>query len=439
MSLKRVLLSRGTVLTLIASLTVLMIVASIVPQAFMTPPARMFAWRVEHPVASRVAAALGLGRVYSHPVFAAVLLLALGCLVYSGADQFGAALRRFRGRGPTGGGTVVEVPASVEELARVLRSRGYLTVRRDADERVLVRHPWGYWGNFLLHAGLATVVAASAVIGLTQQRGTVHLVEGESFPSGGAWFVEENGLAARKLVLPFAVRLDHLELGFWPNHGLRTAISTLSLLRPGEPPTARKVGINEFQQLDGTTIYQGVELGHAFRIEVQEGDRVERFNLLIQLPATPEVAATNDFPSLLPRGELLRAKYLVDAERRSFQEFNPLLTLRVEGQDGVIGEATLRPGTSGVIGPYRIRLEKVSLWSRIFFARVTGIAGVFAGFFVIALGGILHYFTPPREAVLRATEAGVTRMTWRAARFPGFYVEELEEIRSAVTSGGTRV
>jgi len=147
------------------------------------------------------------------------------------------------------------------------------------------------------------------------------------------------------------------------------------------------------------------------------------------------VPGANEFRGLLPGGELLRAKYLVDADQRSFETFNPLLVLRVDGPAGSLGEARLRPGTAAEIGPYRVRLEKVSLWARLFFANVTGIGGVFAGFAVIALGGVLHYFTPPREAALAATERGTTRLAWRAARFADFYADEYDAIRAAVTPG----
>jgi len=437
-TLKRLLASRGTVLALIASLTALIVVASLVPQSFMTPAARMAGWRGDHPALAGVVAALGLHRVYTHPVFAALLASALLCLGYSTVEQFRAALRRTRPQGAPAGGAVVELPAAMDTVARALRSRGYLTVRRGGAERLLVRHPWGYWGNFLLHAGLASVVAASTLIGVTQQRGVLHLVEGETYRPGERWVAQENGVAATRLVLPFSVRLDHLEYRFWPTYGLERVTSTLSILRPGERPTTVRVGINDLQQVEGLRIYQGVELGHAFRVEVQEGTRSDVLTLLVPHPRTPDTPGLNEFRDLLPAGHLLRAKYFVDAEQRSFDAFNPLLVLRVDEPGGILGEVRLRPGLAGSVGPYRFRLDRVNLWTRLFFVKISGIAGVFAGFFVIALGGVLHYFTPPREAALRETETGATRMVWRAARFASLYVDELDGIRAAVTPGGTR-
>ncbi len=436
MTLKRLLLSRGVVLALVASLAGLMVVASLVPQSFMTPSDRMAEWRAGHPALAGVVAATALDRVYTHPVFAALLVLALVALGYSTADQLRTALRRSRARDAVSGGVVVELPATVETVARALRSRGYLTVRREVAARVLVKHPWGYWGNLLFHGGLATVVAASTVIGVTQQRAALHLVEGEAFRPGGRWFAEQNGVAARRLVLPFSVRLDHLQVRFWPTYGLESATSTLSILRPEGEATV-KVGINDLQRVHGIRIYQGAELGHAFRVEAREGDHSRILVLLVQHPPSPDVPGENEFRDVLPGGEVLRARYWVDAGQRSFEDFNPLLALRVDPPGGSAGEVRLRPGTSGEAGPYRFHLEKVSLWTRLFFVKVRGMAGVFAGFFVVALGGVLHYFTPPREAVLAETPAG-TRMVWRAARFASFYADEVEEIRAAAMAGVDR-
>lgn len=436
MTLKRLLVSRSTVLTVIGLLTGMIVVASLVPQAFMTPADRLAAWRGAHPVLAWGVAVLGLHRVYTHPVFAALLAAALLCLGYSAAEQFRTALRKTRAQGPPVGGSVVELPADLETVARTLRSMGYLTVRQGDGERRLVQHPWGYWGNFLLHAGLAVVVTASAYIGVTQQRGVLFLVEGEAHAAGAPWFEEENGVAAGSLTLPFSVRLDHLEHRFWPTFGLKSVTSTLSLLRPGERPTTVQVGINELHQVDGLRIYQGAELGHVFRVGIQEGGIAERLTMLIPHPSTPDTPGVNEFQSVVLAGDVLRAKYFVDAELRSFEAFNPLLILRVDRSGKSLGEVTLRPGAAGRIGPYEFRLEKVSLWTRLFFVRIRGIGGVFAGFFVIALGGVLHYFTPPREAALRATEPGATRLVWRAARFAEFYADEPERICAAVRPGG---
>ena len=436
--MKRLLLSRGTVLAIVALLTAMLVVASLVPQSFMTPAGRMAEWRADHPALAWVVEALGLHHVYTHWGFAALLVLVFAALCLSALEQFRTSLHRTRPHEAPAAGKVVELSSGIDEVARVLRSRGYLTVRRGAAERLLVRHPWGHWGNFLLHCGLALVVGASTVIGVTQQRAALHLVEGETFHPGGPWFAEQNGVAAARLVLPFSVRLDHLAFRFWPTHGLESVTSTLSLLRQDARPETVKVGINDLQRVEGLRIYQGSELGHAFRLEVQEGGKGRMVTLLVQHPNRPDEAGANEFRGVLPGGELLRARYFVDAERRSFDSFNPLLVLRIDGPAGTLGEGRLRPGTAAAIGPYRLRLDKVSLWTRLTFVNVTGIAGVFAGFFVIALGGVLHYFTPPREAALRETASGGTRMTWRAVRFADFYADEYDGIRAAVTPGENR-
>jgi hypothetical protein len=437
-TLKRLLLSRGTVLAIIGGLTALITLASLVPQGFMTPADELVRWRAAHPLLGAVVVALGLGHVYTHPAFTGLLVLAVTALVLSAVEQLRIAVRRtFPRAPPSAAGAPLEVCAPVESVARALRSRGFVELRHPAGGRFLVRHPWGHWGIFLLHAGLVTVVSSSAFIGVTQQRATLHLVEGETHGRGGPWFAEEYGLAATRLVLPFSVTLDHLEYRFWPTHGLERVTSTLSLRQPGRPPETVRVSISDLQLVDGIRIYQGSELGHAFEVTI-DGERPGTpITLLVPHPATPEEAGRNEF-RVLPGDDVLQAKYFVDAERRSFDVLNPVLHLRVERHGASLGEATLRPGTSGAIGPYAFRLERVRVWTRLFFVRLSGIAGVFVGFLVIALGGALHFFTPPREAWLAPSGPATTHLFWRAARFPAFYAEELDAIRAGLGKGVPR-
>lgn len=438
MTLKRALLSRGSVVGLVAPLAAMMVAATLVPQAFLTSAPDLAAWREAHPALAPLAEALGLHRVYTHPVFLALLAMALLGLLLSAVDQLRAALRRTRGVGCTAGAEAVVVAGELEAVARALRARGYLTVRRGPEERALVRQPWGYWGNSLLHAGLALAAAASLVVGATQQRGALHLVEGEMRLPARPWDEEENGVAASRLVLPWSVRLDHVEYRHRPEGGLESAGATLSLLRPGAPPERLRVGINAMGSVDGVTVYQSADLGHAFAVALEAGSAGETVTLLLPHPATPADAGRNDFPRLLPGGDLLRAKYLVDAAGRSFDDFNPVLFLRVERAGAPLGEAELRPATSAAIGPYRFRLDGLVPWARLFFVRIRGVGGVFAGFLVIALGGVLHYFTAPREVVLSRDAGGGTRLAWRAARFTAFYEEERDELLASLRSGGPR-
>jgi hypothetical protein len=433
---KRLLLSRGFVLTLLAALTALIVVASLLPQSFLTSPDDLATWARAHPVLARAAAGLGLHHVYTHPAFTGALLLAVVALCLSTGEQVRAALRRVS-RGGAPGGARIESDRTPDEVLRTLRARGYLALGGGAGARRLVRQPWGYFGNTLLHGGLTVAVAASAYIGVTQQRGLVHLLEGDTHRVGGPWFVEENGVGASRLVLPFSVRLDHVALRSGPSSAVESAVSTLTLERAGAPRRSVRVGIGDLQEVDGVTIYQGAELGHAFRVVISSGDRDVVRTLLVRHPATPDEEGTNEFRGLLPGGEVLRAKYLVDADRQSFEQFNPVLFLRVDGPGGdAAGQAELRPGTSATAGAYGLRLEKVSVWTRLVFVRAPGMAGVFAGFFIIALGGVLHYFTAPREATLEERGPGATLVTWRAARFASFYAEELDELRAALARGG---
>lgn len=140
----------------------------------------------------------------------------------------------------------------------------------------------------------------------------------------------------------------------------------------------------------------------------------------------------NDFPNLLGDGRLVRAKYLVDPEKTSFDHVHPLLTLRLDDPDKEVGRLPLQAGAEGTIGPYTFRLLAVAPWSRLILVRLTGIPVVFFGFFIICLGGTLYYFAPPHEVSLREAADGATLVCWRATRFAAFYADEPALLKRAL-------
>ena len=211
--------------------------------------------------------------------------------------------------------------------ARRIRTAGYLRVSAGDGVRYL-RHPWGLWGNCLLHVGMLVVIASSLWIAVTQQRGLLQLVEGETFLPAQPWASTEKGLLAKDLVLDESVRLDRLSYVFWPTYGVKTVASTITFLQNDMLPATRTVEINSILGFHGLSIYQGIDFGHAFYVEVTDASgRKEVFQLLINHQVTPDKPSYNDFADVLGDGKLLRAKYFVDEEKRSLTRENPLITI----------------------------------------------------------------------------------------------------------------
>ncbi len=427
-------LSRATILCLMVSALLAITLSAFIPQSFLTPPEKMLAWRVDHPLLGSLSGVLGLHHIYTHPAFSLVLAGVAVSLSLSTWNQCLAAWRRtFPSGGEVSGGERFTVAAEVEKCSEVLSSRGFVRQRTVDGVVRFVRHPWGYWGNALLHFGMVVSIAASLLIALTQQRGIVQIAEGTQWYPSDPLLREEHGLLAKPLVLLDTLRLDRVMYSFRPDNSVQRVGSTVSFISDMGTVETGSVEINKILIHRGMRFYQGVEFGHAFFVEVTGPDGLPRmFQLQIQHPETPGRPAYNDYSGLLGEGQLLRAKYLVDAAGKSFSRVNPLLTLRLEAGGREIGQVPLKAGEEGVIGDYRFRLKAFAPWSRLLIANLIGMPAIFLGFFIICLGGVLHYFTPPREVTITETAGEGTAVHWCATKFAGFYTDELASLKQSL-------
>lgn len=433
-SVKRFFLSRVTILTLIVLALGALLVASAIPQAFLRSRADLEKWQVDYPTIAPLAESLGLSHVYTHPAFAIVLVLALISLLFSCMEQFKSSWRRTFDSIPCSTGDNEFIATVVEaDVVRHISSYGYLRVGSGDVVRYL-RHPWGQWGNFLLHAGMVVVIASSLWIALTQQRGMLHIAEGDIFRPGQRWVSTEKGLFAKEFALDESVRLDHIAYEFWPTYGVKTVASTITFLQKEMSVATRSVEINSISEYRDMRIYQGVNFGHAFFVEVKEPlGKKEVIQLLINHQVTPDTPSYNDFANLLGEGITLRAKYFVDEEKKSLIHENPLLVLRVDRGEEQLGQVPMKLGTAGAIGSYQFRLLRIAPWSSLIFVKLTGITGIFLGFFIICTGGMLNYFTPTREVFTKCLPSGEMLVSWRAMKFAEFYRDEFERLKLDLT------
>lgn len=426
-SLSHFLQSRATVITLLALMLCAITVGALVPQRFITEAPRMQAWAEAHPALVPVAQSLGLHHLYTTPGFALLLFVCMLSLTLSAVRQCRGAWRRTIAGGAASGSAVRCDLRRGEVICR-LRRLGYLPI---GEPGRLVRHPWGYWGNALLHLGMVLAIAASLLIALTQQRGMVRLAEGEVLRPGDRWLSAEQGLAAGGLVLPEAVRLDAVSPTFHPSYALKSLASTLSFLPEGGTPEGGIVEINGILPRKGISIYQGSAHGHAFFVEAASAGTHTVYRLPIEHPGRPADPSYNDFD--LGQGTVLRTKYFVDAGKSSFDSGNPLLVLRLDRGGKDLGHLPLTAGGEGEIAGTRFKLLAVKRWSQLIFVRLTGIAAVFAGFALLLVGGALHYFAVPREVWVREENDGAL-VTWNVARFNGLYAEEPALLAEALKS-----
>lgn len=432
--IKRFFLSRVTTICLIASALAAVVLSTFIPQSFLALSDTMHVWQASHPRLGKVTEFLGLHDIYTNPVFLLILGGVAVSLGFSTWNQCTAAWRRtFHPDPEMSSGEAFTVPLSRQRCSAVLAKRGYIPRKCLSSTTTLVRNPWGYWGNSLLHAGMLLCIGASLFIALTQQQAVIQLAEGVVQYPGDPLLIERHGMVGTPLVLPEPMRLDRVSYRFRPDHSMVDLASTLSFFSENGTVTAQTVAINRLVVHQGLRLYQGMNVGHAFQLEVTSPGGAEQiFQLQLEHPTAPDQPSYNDFPNLLGDGRLLRAKYVVNREGRSFDHVEPLLTLRLDDTKGEIGRLPLMAGEQGTIGPYTFRFDAFAPWSRLILVNLTGIPCVFAGFFIICLGAALYYFVPPLEAVLREQAEGATLVCWRATRFAAFYADEPAALKQSL-------
>lgn len=432
---KRFFLSRKTILALILLILGAIVLAYIFPQRFSASPLDTENWQQAHPLFVPWVYILGLDHVYTTPWFAVLLLVFLLILMISTFEQIKNSTKKTFGHVVISGEKSIKVNTTEEELKTAIKERGYFLVIRNQYGIKFVKHPWGYWGNVLLHLGIVFVIASSLIIVLTEKRGLLQLVEGELYVPGTPWVMEEKGLLVGKFILPEAIRLDYVFSEFWETDDLKQLATTISFSDPQGRSKRYPLAINQTINYKGIRAYQSQSFGNAFFVNLtdKEGRNIGVI-LQIQNPVKRDKASFANLRSdEIPY--LIKAKYFADAEKKIMLSTNPLLVMRLVDKDRVIGEVSLKNGESGKFGPYTATVAGISRWAGMIFVDITGMPGIFIGFFIIIIGGGLTYFTPPREFYLRKEGDGFS-ITWKATRFENFYRGEYEEVSSSL--GGFR-
>ena len=425
---KRFFLSRKTVIFLLLLMLGAVVTSKIFPQRFVTTPAELQKWNLDNPLLATLSKSLALDHVYSSPWFALLLLFFVISLSVSTCEQWKNAVRKTFG-GAEGGGKTFRLTGSLETVKAELRALGYLRVGVNCAALRFVKHPWGYWGNFLLHLGMVVVIASSLLIVVTEKRGDLQLYEGELHNPEMPWIFESKGVLAERLLLPAAVRLDRVIPEYWANDEVKQLSTEFSFIAPNGEETRHSIKINQRFNYSGVRVFQGKRYGDAFFVSFtdSEGQSQDRIFYLSK-PAKRDKSTYEDF-TLDWSPYQLKTKYYADAEKKGMTGTNPLLVLRLVNNDAVLGELPLRVGDQGKLGPYTAHLVRVVPWGTLAFVDNTGMPGLFLGFFIIIWGASLAYFTPPREFHVRE-ESGGLLLTWKATRFEACYHDELDTLRN---------
>lgn len=434
--IKQLITTRRVSLLLILGIAGLMYVSRLIPQEIDSTPEIIAAWRRVHTGLIWLVDACNLHKIYSQPWFAGIILFAALAIGVSSYDQVIISRKKLSA---TGTGSSEEVAAGISEqrLCSVARSHRYRVVNSGSDGKLkFVRSPWGYFGNPLLHIGMALVIAVSLYVALTFSQGVLILVEGERRESGHPWNMSEHGLLATPLKLPGAVRLDRVRLKYDDKQQPVEVVSEISIGDASGRVETLTASINRILRYRGMRIYHSAQYGNAFSITFTgRNGEVHEVTIAAQQPVSLAKAGYSDEYGLAWTPYLLSAKYFADADRKSMQSMNPELVLRLTKGNWEVARTALREGGSGMLGDYRVQLNGVRRWAKLVIVESRGMPLVFTGFAIIMLGGLMHYMTPPRELVGIRQRDGSYRVYWKALSFREFFVEERDEVAEALRKG----
>ncbi|KAF0220978.1 MAG: hypothetical protein FD174_691 [Geobacteraceae bacterium] len=425
--MKHFFLSRKTVLTLLTLIFITVVLSYVIPQRISVTQLTLNKWRDGHAPLLSAVDLLGLHTIFTSPWFAAILGLFLISIITSCVQQFAIARQKTFPHAFAEAGNWLPVRCDRTAAGDTLKKLGYVQISHKDGITGFIRHPWGYWGNFLLHLGIVVVIASSLVILLTQQRGLLHMTKGEIIDPGTSWDSEEHGLFTERLVLPSAITLVNSIARFWETDDIRQIESSLEFIKPDQSRDRVNLSINRPAWYHGMKIYQSHQAGRSFYLEFSDGNVGTMGHILLfQLPPSRDKASYNEF-QLSGMPFRIKGKYFTDAGKKSMVSNDPLLVLRLYDKDSLLGELPLRIGESGPLGKYRVSLVRSGQWAGINFLVITGMPGIFLGFLIIIGGGLLHYFAIPRELIMKQ-DGSMVNIQWRAARFAEFYGDEYEDL-----------
>ena len=434
--LKSFLLHKVTVLAIISLILGAVLLSLVLPQTSSLSPWEIAKWPEICSNWSAWMTFLGLGHIFTSPIFLFILGLFLLALLLSTTRQFKIAFAKtFHGFGalsmPTGGVLVT----SLEGIRKICRKNGYIKTAESNDVFLFVKHPWGFWGNAILHCSIILIVFASLCVVLFQQRGVLRLIEGETFSPQNSWFVEEHGPLSRVLRLPYAIRLDRLVPEYWPNDDLKALTSVVSTKYPHQAIGQSTLSITQSRYFGGIRLFQSTNYGLACFLTIK-GENGYREGMAMMFKNALKRNKPQFEEIEIDKNRLLQAKYFPDAEQKSMLSQSPLMILRLHDtrQNSTVKQKlALQPGQTGNLGPYTIRFNNAARWVGFIFIRLYAMPFIFLGFILLAVGAGLIFFCPPRKLVVKKLDHGFS-YTWSASKFAKFYEDEHKMLISNLLS-----
>jgi len=421
--------ARRTSLGLIILLAALMYISTLIPQEIDSTPATIEVWRRAHEWLLWLVDSVNLHRIYSQPWFSVTILFAALSLGVSSFDQLTSARRKLSSTSIASGEELAE-SVTKQLFVDVAQSHGYRLIRTFSNEQLkFVRNPWGYFGVMMLHLGMTLTIAVSLYVSLTGRQGAVILVEGELRDNRKSWDGSEHGMLSSPLKLPGSIRLDKVRVVFDGKNQPTDVISDISISDQTGKTESLTTSVNRISRYKGLRIYHASQYGDAFSVIFTDKSGTEYTEKIsAQQPVSLEKAGYSSPFRVAWSPYQFGVKYFADADRKSMSSGNPQLVVRMLNGEKEVARTALTTGYPGMLSEYRIRLVKVEKWTKLIIVDIKGMSAIFAGFFIVMLGGLIHFMTPPRELIGVRQSDGTYRVYWRAIAFKDFYGDERDGI-----------
>jgi cytochrome c biogenesis protein ResB len=420
---KRFLLSRKTVISLICAVFISCLLGSAVPQIARKTPQFFTAWEAKSPRIYHVIDLLQLNQVYTSAWFLIIVALTALCLAYSVYYQSRALLKskkpfqRETNKGPfkdyvalksvrsSGSGVGKTAHADIERVFRIKGYRPYLVTERSR-YFVFGKNKVGRWGSVIFHLGLLFCIAA-ALYGLAfQKRGFIQLVQADTFRGKDTdWQTRHLGVFAGDFNLGFQVRLDKLTPSYWEDNRIKDMEASLTI-------TDEKDNAWEFVlspaipvHFAGTKVYQSNYYGYVLGfIMEKEGGNKAFTNFFLDGPGRKNepFAGETDFPT---SDYILNMKFYPNLIEPSFYATLP-------GVDLIVTEKGEQRFKGRVLFSQRARLNddttlafvQMRYWTGLSIVKNRGMPLVYWGFALTTMGALVVFMLPYKEIHLKITE-----------------------------------
>lgn len=423
---------------LIAVLTLLCVVAFIVPQSSHADLSLFQQWKAANPVLAGVAHAVGFDDVFASPFFyllTALLALNLTLCTISRWQRRSRRHLRMPQHAPAGARTVSLAEKPVDPLGAIRRRlKLWRPIQASDDQSTFIfldRDYYGFLGSMVLHAGLLILIVGGVVSGLTRFDGRMDLTEGETVTDARAAYL---GQPTEPIVgdaySGFSVGLDSLRFEY-EGASILQSYAQMTFAE-NDVSSVREAKVNVPARWDGKSFLL-VKGGHAVRLAVADasgtalipesvvrlGERVsEGYGDAVRLPDGRSLTVTTSANASNPALAQTQTMRLID----------PVATVSIDGTS-----KTLHPGETADLGAVRVTLGDVRLWNEFAVRGDRGIPVTYTGFAVVLLGTLLRVLFGKKTGAM-LIEQGASGWQVSAWSDDAALVSRLLEIVGAETS-----